>query len=186
MNIALIVGNIIALIASFIMMYTGYVKNKKKIIFLQTVQIGMSVISNIVLGGISGAIVNAVSCVRNIVCYKNKLDMKAKMIFVVVTTVLTIAFNNLLFIGLLPLAASLTYIVFMTEKNVIKFKIMTIVTLIMWGIYDLCIQSYTSACFDFLTVATNIIAIVQIKKGIYKGVDRDGNPIKKSNRTNSN
>ena len=179
MNIALIVGNIIALIASLIMMYTGYVKNKKKIIFLQTVQIGMSVISNLVLGGIPGAIVNAVSCVRNIVCYKNKLDMKAKMIFVVVTTVLTIAFNNLLFIGLLPLAASLTYIVFMTEKNVIKFKIITIVTLIMWGIYDLYIQSYTSACFDFLTVATNIIAIVQIRKGIYKGVDRNGNPIKK-------
>jgi hypothetical protein len=179
MNIALIVGNIIALIAAVIMMYTGYVKNKKKIIFLQTVQIGMSVISNLVLGGISGAVVNAVSCVRNIVCYKNKLDMKAKMIFVVVTTILTIAFNNLLFIGLLPLAASLTYIVFMTERNVIKFKIMTIATLIMWGIYDLYIQSYTAACFDFLTVATNIIAIVQIKKGMYKGVDRNGYPIKK-------
>jgi hypothetical protein len=179
MNVALIVGNIIAFIAAAIMMYTGYVKNKKKIIFLQTVQIGMSVISNLVLGGIPGAIVNAVSCVRNIVCYKNKLDMRAKIIFVIVTTALTIAFNNLLFIGLLPLAASLTYIVFMTEKNVIKFKIITIATLIMWGIYDLYIQSYTSACFDFLTVATNIIAIVQIRKGIYKGVDRNGNPIKK-------
>ena len=179
MNIALIVGNIIALIAAVIMMYTGYVKNKKKIIFLQTVQIGMSVISNLVLGGISGAVVNAVSCVRNIVCYKNKLDMKAKMIFVVVTTILTIAFNNLLFIGLLPLAASLTYIVFMTERNVIKFKIMTIITLIMWGIYDLCIQSYTAACFDFLTVVTNAIAIVQIRKVLYKGVDRNGYPIKK-------
>lgn len=179
MNVALIVGNIIAFIAAAIMMYTGYVKNKKKIIFLQTVQIGMSVISNLVLGGIPGAIVNAVSCVRNIVCYKNKLDMRAKIIFVIVTTALTIAFNNLLFIGLLPLAASLTYIVFMTEKNVIKFKIITIATLIMWGIYDLYIQSYTSACFDFLTVATNIIAIVQIRKRIYKGVDRNGNPIKK-------
>ena len=179
MNVALIVGNIIAFIAAAIMMYTGYVKNKKKIIFLQTVQIGMSVISNLVLGGIPGAIVNAVSCVRNIVCYKNKLDMRAKIIFVIVTTALTIAFNNLLFIGLLPLAASLTYIVFMTEKNVIKFKIITIATLIMWGIYDLYIQSYTSACFDFLTVATNIIAIVQIRKVIYKGVDRNGNPIKK-------
>ena len=179
MNVALIVGNIIAFIAAAIMMYTGYVKNKKKIIFLQTVQIGMSVISNLVLGGIPGAIVNAVSCARNIVCYKNKLDMRAKIIFVIVTTALTIAFNNLLFIGLLPLAASLTYIVFMTEKNVIKFKIITIATLIMWGIYDLYIQSYTSACFDFLTVATNVIAIVQIRKGIYKGVDRNGNPIKK-------
>ena len=159
MNIALIVGNVIAFIAAAIMMYTGYVKNKKKIIFLQTVQIGMSVISNLVLGGIPGAIVNAVSCVRNIVCYKNKLDMRAKIIFVIVTTALTITFNNLLFIGLLPLAASLTYIVFMTEKNVIKFKIITIATLIMWGIYDLYIQSYTSACFDFLTVATNINTI---------------------------
>ena len=34
-------------------------KQKKKILYFQTVQIGMSVVSNIILGGITGAIINA-------------------------------------------------------------------------------------------------------------------------------
>ena len=70
----LIIGNIVALIASLIMVYSGYLKQKKKILYVQTIQIGLSVLSNIILGGITGAIINAVSCIRNILCYKEKLS----------------------------------------------------------------------------------------------------------------
>ena len=47
----LIIGNIVALIASLIMVYSGYLKQKKKILYVQTIQIGLSVLSNIILGG---------------------------------------------------------------------------------------------------------------------------------------
>ena len=46
----LIIGNIIALTASLLMVYSGILKEKKKILYVQTVQIGLSVVSNIVLG----------------------------------------------------------------------------------------------------------------------------------------
>ena len=74
--IQIIIGNIIALIASILMVYSGVIKQKKKILYVQTVQIGMSVASNLVLGGVVGAIINALSCVRNILCYKDKLGLK--------------------------------------------------------------------------------------------------------------
>lgn len=63
----IVIGNIFALIASILMVYSGYVKKKKKkkIIFIQTIQIGFSVISNIVLGGITVTIINALNCFRN-------------------------------------------------------------------------------------------------------------------------
>ena len=64
------IGNIVALVASIIMVYSGYLKQKNKILYAQTMQIGLSVLSNIILGGITGAIINAISCVRNILCYK--------------------------------------------------------------------------------------------------------------------
>ena len=51
----------------------------------------------------------------------------------------------------------------MDIKNVIKFKILIIFTLIMWLIYDIFIKSYSSALFDFLNIITNIIAIYKIK-----------------------
>lgn len=159
----IIIGNIIALIASVLMVYSGYIKKKKKILYIQTIQIGLSVISNIVLGGITGAIINAISFIRNILCYNNKLNNLAKIIIIILAITMSFMFNNLGIIGLLPLLSTIVYILLMNVKNVIKFKFLIIFTMIMWLIYDIYIKSYTSACFDFFNIVTNIISIIQIK-----------------------
>lgn len=163
--IYIIIGNIIALIASILMVYSGVIKQKKKIIYVQTIQIGLLVISNFVLGGFTGAIINALSFIRNILCYKNKLGMKEKVIIIMLSIVLSLIFNNLGIIGLLPLISTITYILLMDTKNVINFKVLTIFTLVLWLIYDINIKSYTSAIFDFMCVIANIIAIFQLKTG---------------------
>ena len=161
----IIIGNIVALIASIIMVYSGYLKQKKKILYAQTIQIGLSVLSNIILGGITGAIINAISCVRNILCYKEKLNNISKFILIILATVLSLCFNNLGFIGFLPLISTIVYILLMNTKNVIKFKYLIIFTMILWCCYDLYIKSYTSACFDFMCIIVNLVSIIQINKG---------------------
>lgn len=164
----LIMGNIIALIASIIMVYSGYLKEKNKILYAQTIQIGLSVLSNIVLGGITGAIINVISCVRNILCYKEKLNTISKTILILLATILSLFFNNLGFIGLLPLISTIIYILLMNTKDVIKFKCLIIFTMMLWCCYDLYVKSYTAACFDFMSIITNFISINQINKGIFK------------------
>lgn len=161
MNI--LIGNIIALVASLIMVYTGILKNKKKIIYLQTVQIGLSVISNIVLGGISGAIINGISCIRNVLCYKGMLTTVFKILIVIISITLTLLFNNLGIIGLLPLISIVLYTLFMDTKKVITLKLLIIFTMIMWLLYDFHIKSYTSSLFDLLTIITNVIALNQLR-----------------------
>lgn len=160
--IYIIIGNIIALIASIIMVYSGFLKQKKKILYAQTIQIGLSVLSNIVLGGITGAIINALSCLRNILCYKNKLNKTAKIILILLATILSLMFNNLGFIGLFPVISTVVYTLFMNTKNVVKFKWLIIITMFLWLMYDLFIKSYTSAVFDFMNIMANIISIIQI------------------------
>ena len=51
MMINLLVGNIIAFIASILMVYSGLLKQKQKILYFQTIQFGLAVISNIIFGG---------------------------------------------------------------------------------------------------------------------------------------
>lgn len=160
--IYIIMGNIIALIASIIMVYSGFLKQKKTILYSQTIQIGLSVLSNIILGGITGAIINALNCVRNILCYKNKLGLKSKIILIFLATTLSLMFNNLGVIGLLPVISTITYILLMNTKDIINFKWLIIFTMLMWLIYDLFIKSYTSAIFDFMNIVANIISIIQI------------------------
>ena len=161
---SIIIGNVIALVASIIMVYTGYLKQNKKIIYAQTIQIGLLVLSNIVLGGITGAIINVICCIRNIMCYKEKLTKEVKIILIILSTILSLSFNNLGFIGLFPLISIIVYILLMDTKDVIKLKYLIIFTLILWGCYDLYIKSYTSACFDFISVIVNLISIMNINK----------------------
>lgn len=161
--VSIIIGNIIALIASILMVYSGMLKQKKKILYFQTVQIGMSVISNIILGGITGAIINALSMIRNILCYKDKLGLREKIVITILAIILTFKFNNLGYIGLLPLISTVIYIWLMNVKNVKKFKLLIAFTMLMWFIYDIVIKSYASAIFDFMNIVANIVTVFQIK-----------------------
>ena len=160
---SVVIGNAVALIGSLIMVYSGVIKDKLKIIYVQTVSTVVFTMSNIILGGITGAIVNVLSCIRNILCYKNKLGFKEKIIISAVSIALSLSFNNLGIIGLLPLISAILYIWLMNIKDVVKFKILIIITMILWLVYDISIKSYVSAIFDFATIVSNFISIVQIK-----------------------
>ena len=158
----IIIGNIIALIASLLMVYSGLVRKKEKIIYIQTIQMLMFVLSNAVLGGITGIITNIFGCIRNMLCYKKKLKNKEKIMLVVITSIFSLFFNNLGLWGLLPLISTVVYTLLIDLKDVVKFKILVISTVILWFIYDIYIQSYTSAIFDFMTIITNTIAIYKL------------------------
>ena len=162
----ILIFNIIALLTSLIMVYSGILKNKKKILYFQSIQIGLFVISNLVLNGISGAIINAISFVRNILCYKNKLFLKEKIIITIISIVLILCFNNLGLIGFLPLISTIVYLWFMTVEDVIKFKLLMILIMLLWSVYDFTIKAYTACVFDILTVIANIISIIKMKKEV--------------------
>ena len=166
----LIIGNIIALLASLLFVYSGILKQKNKILIAQSIQKGLSTISNIVLKGYSGAIIHVISLIRNLLCYYEKLNIVSKIIITLITIALTIIFNNLGLIGLLPLISSLIYLWFMDVKDIIKFKYLMLITIILWGIYDLTVKSYTSFAFNIFSAITIIISIIQINKNNNKNI----------------
>ena len=160
----LVIGNIIAIIASILMVYSGLIKNKNKIIYVQTIQIGLFTLSNLILGGFSGAIINFLSCIRNILSYKNKLGLIAKIIISALMIIFSLKFNNLGLIGLLPLISTVIFIWFMNTNNVILFKILIMSVSFTWLIYDLYIKSYTSSIFDIANILANCISIYSIAR----------------------
>lgn len=158
----IIFGNIIALIAASFSIFLGITKNRKKLIFMQSIQFLTYTISNIILGGISGGIANLISAIRNILCYKNKLTKVAILLIISISTILTLIFNNLGFIGLLPLFNTIIYTIFINEKNPLKFKLLFLITAILWFIYDFTIKAYTAAIFDFSAIITASITVYQM------------------------
>ena len=157
-----VVGNIIALIAAILMVVAGWLKSKKKILFVQTMQISLNALSNLVLKGITGAIVNMLCAVRNILCYKNKLSLVMKIIFSVLFISLPIIANDLNLVGILPIIGSVLYVWLMNTQDIIKFKTLILFNLGCWLIYDIYILSYTSAIFDLISMFANVITIIQL------------------------
>ena len=134
---SVVIGNIISLLASVLMTYSGYIKSKGKFLIVQIVQMSLSALS--------------------------KLNKYSIILILTLSISLSLYFNNLSFIGLLPLLSTILYTTLMNIKDIKKFKYLTITTMLLWLIYDICIMNYVSALFDLLTIGSNSIAIYQLK-----------------------
>ncbi|MCX4365260.1 MAG: YgjV family protein [Bacilli bacterium] len=159
----LIIGNIIALIASIFMVIAGLLNDRRQILVVQIIQMTLFIISNVVLGGYTAVVVNAISIVRNIVAYKGKLTNNVSYFLLVLTTIFTLIFNNHFIIGLLPLVGTIVFTLNLNNKNITKLKLALSFSMLMWLIFDLYIKSFSSALFDFLSMAAGIMTIYQIK-----------------------
>ncbi len=159
-----LVANILAFIASLFMVYSGILKDRKKIIKVQAIEIVVFIISDIFVLGYSGAIINLISLVRNILVYYDKFDKKSIALVLILSTASVLIFNNLGIIGLFPLFAMYIYAIFMNTKDIKRFKILMIFTMLLWAFYDMMIGLYVSLAFDILTIISCTVTLLMIDK----------------------
>ena len=133
-----IAANIIDFIAAIIQVGSGAVKQKSRILVIQIIQLLMQAVSMLLLGGVTGAISNVLSCFRNFLCYKEKQGL----------------------LGIIPAAVCTVYIIFMDIKDPVKFKLLVTLSFVPWAFYHFILKSYTGAIFDAATVVTNGVTLV--------------------------
>ena len=160
----IVIANVIDFIASMVQIYSGTLKDKGKILVVQILQLGLQTVSMVLLGAIPGAISNVLSCIRNYLCYKNIFTWPIKIILIVLSLILTVAFNNQGLLGYLPFVVCTVYVLFMDIKDPFKFKVLVTATFMPWIFYFFIIKSYTGAFFAATTVATNVWTLIQMKK----------------------
>lgn len=162
--ITVILANMIDLLASLVQVASGRIKDREKILLFQILQLGMQTVSMFLLGAIPGAISNILSCIRNYLCYREIFTWPVKILLIVLSGILTIAFNNQGLLGYLPFVVCTVYVLLMEMKDPIHFKLLVTLTFIPWIFYYLVIRSYTGAFFAFATVLTNFWTLYQMKK----------------------
>lgn len=162
MNI--IIANIIDLVAAVVQVGSGAIKKKSKILIVQTIQLLMQAVSMLLLGGVTGAVSNVLSCFRNFLCYKDKLNVVWKIILIVASIGFTIALNDQGFLGIIPAAVCTVYIIFMDVKDPVKFKLLVTLSFVPWAVYHFILKSYTGAIFDAATVVTNTVTLIKMVK----------------------
>ena len=160
----IIIANVIDSFAALIQVGTGFVKRKNRILIMQIIQLLMQGTSMFILGGVTGAVSNVLSCLRNYICYKEKLNTPWKIFFIAASVVMTILLNEQGLLGVLPAAVCIVYIIFMDIKDPIKFKILVMLTFVPWLIYHLVLRSYVGAISDAATIAASAVTVIKMYK----------------------
>ena len=159
-----LIANIIDFIAALIQVGSGAIKQKTKILVVQIIQLLMQGVSMLLLGGVTGAVSNVLSCYRNYLCYKERLNKFWKAILIAASIVMTILLNGQGLLGIIPAAVCTIYIIFMDIKDPIKFKLLVTLSFIPWIFYHFALKLYVGAIFDTATVLTNAITLYSMIK----------------------
>ena len=158
-------ANLIDLAAAGVQVGSGAARKKKTILILQTLQIFMQGFSMLILGGLTGAINNVLSCLRNVLCYYEKLTRVWKGILIAASVLMTILFNTQGLLGWLPAVVCSVYILLMDIKDPVQFKLLVTLSFVPWCFYHLVLKSYTGAAFDAVTIAVNAVTLRKMLKG---------------------
>ena len=164
MNI--ILGNIVSLLGCTVMVLIGFIKDKKKIMFAQCGQFSLQAVSHFILGGISGTIGCLVSIARNLVFSKVKTSPALKIAFIVLQIVLSVGAVSLNPITWIPIVSVAIFTWFIDTDNIILFKWIIIITVILWLVYDVYHLNFVMAAADVFTMATTGYSVYRIKKDI--------------------
>ena len=119
----------------------------------------MQGVSMLLLGGITGAVNNVLSCLRNYLCYKEKLNIYWKAALIAASVALTLLLNDQGLLGVIPVVVCTVYILLMDLKDPIAFKLLVTLTFVPWVFYHFFLQAYVAAVFDVLTILSNAVTL---------------------------
>lgn len=159
-----LIANIIDFLAALIQVGSGSIKKKARILLVQIIQLLMQAVSMLLLGGVTGAVSNVLSCYRNYLCYKEKLNTPWKIFLIAASVIMTILLNEQGLLGIIPVAVCTVYIIFMDMKDPVKFKLLVTLSFFPWMIYHFVLKSYVGAFFDAATIITNGITLYSMIK----------------------
>ena len=159
-----IIANVIDFIAALLQVGSGSIKKKSNILVVQIIQIFIQGVSMLMLGGVTGAINNLFSCVRNYLCYKEKLNRVWKGILIAASVIMTVLFNTQGWLGVIPVTVCTVYILLMDVKDPIKFKLLVTLSFVPWIVYHFALRLYVAAIFDAISVVTSAVTLFVMMK----------------------
>ena len=154
-EINLIIGNVCSLLAMVTDSISSTRKTAKGVLLVQSLSQLIYFIGTVVLKGYSGAVQNAVSILRNFVAIRDIRSKYVEWALVGLGVVLGLAFNNLGFMGLLPVIANFQYTiaVFRFQDNQRALKISFAIAVGMFAVFNI-------AIFNIVGVVSNSVVFI--------------------------
>lgn len=160
----ILIGNAISMIGCLIMVGIGFLKKKNQILIAQSVQCLFMGTGNLVLGGTSGFVSNAVTIVRNIAFLRFENTTFMKIFFMGLQFVLSLGTLSAGWISWLPILSTALFTWCMDTNSEVRLKIVILCTQVMWLTYDLYYLNYVGSVFDVMTMISNCMTLYALLK----------------------
>ena len=165
-EINLIIGNVCSLLAMVTDSISSTRKTAKGVLLVQSLSQLIYFIGTVVLKGYSGAVQNAVSILRNFVAIRDIRNKYVEWALVGLGVVLGLAFNNLGFMGLLPVIANLQYTiaVFRFQDNERALKISFAIAVGMFAVFNIAIFNVVGVVSNSVVFVTTLAVLLKSGK----------------------
>lgn len=158
----LILGNIFSFLSASCIAISVIKRNKSDLVWWQIIDIIFCLFSNIFLLAYAALITNLIALLRNILSYKNKLNLKLTILLTILCIAVGCFVNNRGIFGILVIVASASYTVFMyTTQNDQQMRYALVFNLTLWFMHDLYIQAYPSSILEILLVFWTLVQILK-------------------------
>ena len=163
-NPVTLLGNLVALLACIVLVIVGFIKHKRRALMTEVAEAGLFGASDLILGGFSGVVTNAIAIVRNLLVCFAKLNWPLKLILCALTLGIGLPLNNLGLVGALPLFSTCFYICLIDTRDELKYKLVFAVAITPWIFFDWTIHSYPGFVCDILSVIGALIAAARLAR----------------------
>ena len=165
-EINLIIGNVCSLLAMVTDSVSSTRKTAKGVLLVQSLSQLIYFIGTVVLKGYSGAVQNAVSILRNFVAIRDIRNKYVEWALVGLGVVLGLAFNNLGFMGLLPVIANFQYTiaVFRFQDNQRALKISFAIAVGMFAVFNIAIFNVVGVVSNSVVFVTTLAVLLKSGK----------------------
>ena len=162
-SLSLIIGNVCSVLAMITDSVSANQKSPRAVLLVQSFSQLIYCIGTVVLKGYSGAVQNAVSILRNLVAIRGIHSKAVEWTLVALGVILGLAFNNLGFMGLLPVLANLQYTlaIFRFRDNERSLKISFLISVGMFGLFNI-------AIFNLVGVVSNSVVCISTALNLWK------------------
>jgi len=159
----LIFGNLFSLLATGSDVFGSSRKTTKGFLLWQSLGQLFYGLSASALKGYSAAIKNAVCIIRNLAAVRQISSKVLEWILVVAAVVLGLVFNNLGFIGFLPVIANLEYslALFRFQDNELWLKSAFLFNVLLYTVFNGAIRNYAGMIADIVLFIVTLVFLIK-------------------------
>ena len=163
MDLFIIIGNIISLIAGIFIILSMWVNDEKKAYKYQFLNAFILMISSVFFISWTGVTTMAIAAGRNLMVYKDKLTINWTIFFIIISVVLGLLVNTRGFIGLLPVIAIVQITLCNYYLKTIKaIKSSFILNSAIYIIYFFAILDFSSTAIESITAIIGVISLIKL------------------------